>query len=144
MEWFNLFGLIFIVIIMIPNCIFAFKVNKEAPNYNNKLLEVFEQVGRYGCLLFMVINPPYVCHGFWFNFAELIYLLLNSAFTLLYIAGWIFIKSDRKKFEYLALSVLPSAIFVSSGIIQANYPLIVFSIIFAISHITISVNNSKK
>ena len=50
MEWFNLFGLIFIVVIMIPNIVFAIK-NKGAfeNKWKNKAAEIIEQIGRIGC-----------------------------------------------------------------------------------------------
>ena len=49
MEWFNYYGLIIIAIIMIPNIIFAIK-HKEgfANKYQNKAVEIMEQIGRYG------------------------------------------------------------------------------------------------
>lgn len=52
MEWFNVFGLVFITVIMIPNIIFAVK-NKDAfENRNqNKAIEIIEQIGRFGCFV---------------------------------------------------------------------------------------------
>ena len=50
MEWFNVFGLIFIAVIMIPNVVFAIKCKDGFDNkWNNKYVEVTEQVGRLGC-----------------------------------------------------------------------------------------------
>lgn len=43
MNWFNIYGLIFIVIIMIPNIVFALKCKDGFVNkYNNKFVELFE------------------------------------------------------------------------------------------------------
>ena len=59
MEWFNVFGLIFIAVIMIPNVVFAIKCKDGFDNkWNNKYVEVTEQVGRLGCFGFMIINIP--------------------------------------------------------------------------------------
>lgn len=45
MEWFNVFGLIFIAVIMIPNVVFAIKCKDGFDNkWNNKYVEVTEQV----------------------------------------------------------------------------------------------------
>ena len=59
MDWFNVFGLVFIAVIMIPNIIFAIK-NKEGfeNKRKNRFLEVAEQIGRIGCFVFMIINIP--------------------------------------------------------------------------------------
>ena len=49
MEWFNVFGLIFIAVIMIPNVVFAIKCKDGFDNkWNNKYVEVTEQVGKIG------------------------------------------------------------------------------------------------
>ena len=59
MEWFNIYGLIFIVIIMIPNIIFAVKCRDGFENKrSNKVVEITEQIGRFGCFGFMIINIP--------------------------------------------------------------------------------------
>ena len=64
MEWFNVFGLIFIAVIMIPNVVFAIKCKDGFDNkWNNKYVEVIEQVGRLGCFGFMIINIPGTCFG---------------------------------------------------------------------------------
>lgn len=43
MEWFNIFGLVFIVVIMIPNIVFAIKCRDGFHNKrNNKYVEVIE------------------------------------------------------------------------------------------------------
>lgn len=50
MKWLNVFGLAFIVVIMIPNIIFAIKCKDGFENkWNNKLVEFIEQIGRFGC-----------------------------------------------------------------------------------------------
>lgn len=59
MGWINIFGLVFMVIIMIPNVIFALKCKDGFENkWENKFIEALEQIGRYGCFAFMVINIP--------------------------------------------------------------------------------------
>lgn len=143
MDFLNYSGLIFIIIIIAPNVIYAIvKKGKLEEQYKNKTLELFEQIGRIGCIAFMIINPPILCYGFWIENAIFIYLLLNGTLSLFYVLGWIFIKPHHKKFKNLALSILPSTIFIISGIILANYLLILFSVIFAICHVTISYKSS--
>ena len=46
MEWFNVFGLIFIIVIIIPNIVFAIKCKDGINNKrNNNYVECLEQVG---------------------------------------------------------------------------------------------------
>ena len=59
MGWINVFGLFFVSIIMIPNIVFAIKCKDGFENkWSNKLVEIIEQIGRFGCLGFMIINIP--------------------------------------------------------------------------------------
>lgn len=50
MEWFNLTGLVFVIILLVPNIIFAIKHKDGFENkYYNKAVETLEQIGRFGC-----------------------------------------------------------------------------------------------
>lgn len=65
MEWFNLTGLIFVVVLLIPNMIYAV-TNKDgfAGEFHNKLVETGEQIGRLGCFILMFIQFPFVTFGY--------------------------------------------------------------------------------
>lgn len=144
MEWFNFFGLIFIVVIMIPNIVFAIKCKDGFENkWNNKYVEFIEQVGRFGCFGFMIINIP----GTWFGWrsyeAFVLYLIVDTVLVMLYCAIWIICFKKSSVFRALALSVIPSFLFLFSGIISRSALLIITSILFAPSHITISYKNAK-
>ena len=55
--WINIYGLLFIAIIMIPNIIFAIKCKDGFINkYDNKTIETLEQIGRFGSFIFMIIH----------------------------------------------------------------------------------------
>ena len=144
MEWFNYYGLIIISIIMIPNIIYAIThKNDFINNYNNKVAIVLEQIGRYGCMVFMIFNIPYTYFNFWFKDALVAYLSVNGILCFLYILFWIICWSKNNKLKALTLSILPSIIFIFSSIVLANIPLIIFSIRFSINHILISYKNAK-
>ena len=50
MEWINVFGTVFVVIIMIPNIIYALKCKNGFENkWHNKAVQIVEQIGRFGC-----------------------------------------------------------------------------------------------
>ena len=141
-EWFNYYGLIIMSLMMIPNIIFAITPNENQPQVN-KTIEALEQVGRYGCFALMIFNIPFVCSGFYFESAELVYLVTNGILICSYLLIWIICWNRHMKFRSYALSILPTAIFVFSSIILGYYLLLLFSIIFGICHIYISVNNSN-
>ena len=79
MEWINVFGAVFIVVIMVPNIIYALKCRDGFENkWNNKGVEIVEQIGRFGCFGCMVINIPGTWFGWWSDEAFAMYLIVNS------------------------------------------------------------------
>lgn len=144
MEWFNIFGFIIICIIMIPNVIFAIKCKEEFENkWNNKFVEIMEQIGRLCCFSFMIINIPKTWFGWWSYKAFAIYLIVNIVLVISYCLIWGICFRKNSVFRALSLSIIPSIIFLFSGIMSRSILLIVSSIIFAPSHIMISYNNAK-
>lgn len=143
MDWFNYYGLAIIVIIMIPNIVFAF-MHKDSFNntYKNKAVEVLEQIGRYACFILMIFNIPYTYFNFWFDYALAVYLSVNGALLLAYLIFWIVFWNKNGKPKALALSVTPSLIFLFSGIVLLNIPLIAFAILFSVNHILLSYKNA--
>ncbi len=80
MSWFNYYGLIIMLIIMVPNVIYAAThKNAEGGKFNNRAVIIAEQAGRYGCFALMIFNIPYTYFNFWFNYALTIYLAVNGA-----------------------------------------------------------------
>ena len=143
MKIFNVFGFAFMVVIMIPNIIYAVRHKSGFENkHHSKALEIIEQIGRYGCFGFMIINIPGTWFGWWSDEAFAVYLVVDCALVLIYCAAWIFLKKENT-FRSLTLSVLPSVIFLFSGIMSRSVPLIVSTLIFAPAHILISYKNSK-
>jgi len=140
-DWFNYYGLVILIIIMIPNIVFMIKNKKESfkNKLNNKILEVFEQIGRYSTFAFMIINIPYTYKGFYFVNSEVIYIIVNAVLVFAYLLGWIIFWGTSSLTRSLILSIVPSLIFIFSGIITLNIPLIVSSLIFAPCHIIISI-----
>lgn len=145
MEWFNLYGLIFVVILLIPNIIYA-TTNKDgfADNYHNKLVETGEQIGRFGCFILMFIQLPFVTFCYIYDGAQTLYLILGIFLLALYCGGWIVFRKENSIVKALSLSIIPSVLFLESGILTLNIPLIVLSVIFAVCHITISYKNTAE
>lgn len=143
MEWFNYYGLIIIAIIMIPNIIFAIK-NKDgfANKYQNKAVEILEQVGRYACIVLMIFNVPYTYFNFWFDYALAVYLSVNGILCLAYLVFWLICRNENNKLKALSLSIIPSVVFLFSGVVLANIPLVAFAVLFAVNHILLSYKNS--
>ena len=144
LEWINVFGAVFIVIIMVPNIIYAIKCKEGFENkWNNKLVELMEQIGRIGCFGLMIINIPGTWFGWWSDEAFAVYLIVNSVLILFYCVIWIICFRKNTVFRALALSVIPAVIFLFSGIMSRSILLIVAAMLFAPAHILISYKNAK-
>ena len=144
MEWFNVFGLVFIVVIMFPNIVFAVRCKDDFDNkWNNKVIEMIEQIGRFACIGFMIFNVPGTWFGWWSNEAFAIYLIIDFLLIFLYCAIWFIFWKKNNVFRALALSIIPSVIFLFSGIMSRSILLIFATILFAPAHILISYKNAK-
>ena len=144
MEWFNVFGLVFIVVIMIPNIVFAVRCKDDFENkWNNKVIELIEQIGRFGCIGFMIFNVPGNWFGWWSNEAFAIYLIIDFLLIFFHCAIWFIFWKKNNVFRALALSIIPSIIFLFSGIMSRSILLIFTTILFAPAHILISYKNAK-
>ena len=151
MTFFNFYVLIFMIAIMIPNIIYAIKHKENFENIskwkNDKFknaTEILEQIGRYGCFTFMIFNFPGTYFGWIFQKAFLIYLSVNIILIFIYCLIWIICFNSNTIFKSLSLSIIPSIIFLFSGILLQSVLLILSAIIFAPTHILISYKNSDK
>lgn len=144
MSWFNFLGLLFVVVILIPNIIFAVKNKDGFQNYyHNKIVETLEQIGRFGCFIFMFFTPPFLNIGFKSEGIKAAYIAVGTILVFLYCLGWLIFRKENSVRKSLVLSVLPSVLFFESGFLSLNFPLIVLSLVFAPCHIIISYKNAK-
>lgn len=143
MNWINIYGLIFMFAIMIPNIIFRLKNQDGFQNlWKNRLVEILEQIGRFGCFGFMVFIIPGCRFGFSSDENFALYLIINTLLIVIYCLVWIICFKRNSIFRALALSVIPLLIFLISGALSHYLPLLIAAIIFAPCHIAISCKNA--
>ena len=144
MEWCNVFGLIFMAVILIPNILFAVKCKDGFENkWKNRTVETVEQIGRFGCFGFMIFNIPGTWFGWWSDEAFAVWLVVDALLVGLYCLVWIVCFRKSSVFRALALSILPSALFLFSGIMTRSVLLTISALLFAPAHIAISWQNAK-
>lgn len=144
MNWLNIFGLIMVAVIMIPNILFAMKCKDGFENkWNNRFVETLEQIGRFGCFGFMIINIPGTWFGWWSDEAFAAYLAVDAVLVTLYCGIWAVCFRKSSVFRALALSIIPSVLFLFSGIMSRSILLTIAALLFAPSHILISYQNAK-
>ena len=144
MEWCNVFGLIFMAVILIPNILFAVKCKDGFENkWKNRTVETVEQIGRFGCFGFMIFNIPGTWFGWCSDEAFAVYLVVDALLVGLYCLVWIVCFRKSSVFRALALSILPSVLFLFSGIMTRSVLLTISALLFAPAHIAISWQNAK-
>jgi CubicO group peptidase (beta-lactamase class C family) len=128
---------------MLPNVIAAI-THKEifANNYANKTAFTLEHIGRIGCIVLMIINLPYTFTGFLISYGKVFYLAVNFTCVAAYLICWALLWNKDGIVKSLLLSIIPSFIFLFSGIMIVSIPLIIFALIFSVCHILISVKNT--
>lgn len=139
--WFNLFGLILVALLLILNIIYAVKIKNQPNPCTNKVMNILEQVGRYGCMFFMVFPIGITEMGFPSVGAFLVYVFGNAVLMIAYWTIWMLYFHKQTYWEQIALAVLPTCLFLLSGITMRHYLLILFGIIFGIGHIYVTSRN---
>ena len=138
-------GLCAVAILMLPNIAFALRGRAGFQNlWHNRAVELLEQIGRFGCFLFMFLELPALCPGFWFAGGRAAYRIAGGALLLLYCAVWIVLWRRDCLFRAAALSALPSALFLCCGVLMRNLLLSAAALIFAPCHILLSVKNAAR
>ena len=144
MGWFNGFGLCIVAVILIPNIVFAMKCKDGFENkWHNKYVEITEQIGRFGCFGFMIFNIPGTCFGWPSDEVFAAYLIADGLLAALSCLIWIVCFRKSSVFRALALSIIPSLLFLSSGVMSRSIPLTIAAAIFAPSHILLSYKNAQ-
>ncbi len=167
-NWINLSGLLIIAFLLIPNIIYAIKHKDERNLCDNRCMNVIEQTGRYGSMLFMMVCLREGGLGFSSVALFLVYVFGNALLLIAYwtvwgiyfhvtrteVTGWvegptsIFIAGKHRSKSVgilrISLAVIPSCLFLLSGITLGYFPLIVSAILFAAGHIYVTYQNVIK
>ena len=142
MNWINLFGLGIVILMLLPNVLYAIRIKTFENKCRNKVMNMFEQVGRYGSLFFMVFNIGFYEYGFRSNEAYVIWLFVMIILLSIYWFFWyLFFKKPHTNLPII-LAILPSAIFIFSGCLLCHWLLIISGILFSIGHIYVTYSNN--
>lgn len=142
--WINLFGAVIVILMLIPNIVYAVKNKDEKNNCTNQFMNVIEQIGRYSCIVLMWLPLLVWKFGFPSVFEMILYLFGNGCLLVAY--GIAFALYMKKKTPSLALilAVLPACIFLLSGLTLRHWLLVGFAVLFAIGHIYVTNKNIQR
>lgn len=143
MDWINIFGLIIVVLMLIPNIQYALKFKDIENKCKNKIMNLLEQIGRYGSMFLMIFNIGILEYGFSSKLAFLVWAVIMIVLMIAYWIVWL-LYFKRLGLSYaLILAIIPSAIFIFSGVLLRDYLLLIFGIIFCVGHVYVSYVSKK-
>ena len=141
LDWLNVFGLILVILLLIPNIVYAVKVKDQKNLCTNKFMNILEQIGRYACMFLMVFNIGIDEFGFGSVGAFLIYFIGNVLLMLSYWIIWILYFYKQSFGRQITLAILPTCLFLLSGITMRHYLLILFGVVFGVGHVYVTSKN---
>ena len=104
-------------------------------------MNVMEQIGRYGCMFLMIFNIGIAEFGFGSVSAFFAYLFGNTLMMILYWIIWMLYFNKHTYLKQILLAVMPTCLFLLSGITMRHYLLIIFGVIFGIGHLYVTNKN---
>lgn len=140
-SWLNIFGLIIVALILIPNIIYAIAVKGQKNKCKNMFMNILEQVGRYACMLLMIFNVGITEFGFSSVALFLVYLFGNAALLVAYWVVWMLYFKKPSFGKQIALAVIPTAIFLLCGVTMGHWLLVIFAVVFGVAHVYVTCKN---
>ena len=142
--WINLFGGIIVILMLLPNIVYAIKNKDERNLCDNRTMNLLEQVGRYACIVLMWLPLLVWKFGFTGVGTMLLYLAGNGGLLALYWLVFARYMKEKTARRALILAVAPACIFLLSGLLLRHWLLVVFAAVFAVAHIYVTLQNTKR
>lgn len=137
-NWINWINMAVIACLIAINLIAAQKGISE--NFRSKYpaVNIFEQIGRYGSMAFMIL--PVFVKGWKFGFLSvpemLIWVCVSGLSLVIYGLLWIKKPSGGAGILY-GLAIVPAILFLTNGILLRHFALVAVSLIFGVFHFVI-------
>ena len=141
--WINIFGAVIVLIMLIPNIVYAVKNKDEKNLCTNKIMNFAEQSGRYACIILMWFPLLVWKFGFESVFEMLLYLIGNGTLLIAYSVTFALYLREKTKKKAFALGVIPACIFLLSGLLLRHWLLVLSAAVFAVGHLYVTNENLK-
>lgn len=141
----NLWNFVIVAIMLIPNIIYAIKNPKQKNSCTNKCMNILEQIGRYACIILMILPLCFDKMKFGFSsfFIFLIYGIGNIVLLVAYLLIWAMYSNENHTWRAISLAIIPTCIFLLTGLSLEHWLLVGAAVIFGISHIYITRTNNR-
>ena len=140
--WINVFGAVIVILMLIPNIVYAMQNRNEKNLCTNRFMNVIEQIGRYSCIVLLWLPLIVWKFGFASVFEMLLYFVCNGMLLAAYWIVFAFYMKHKTERRALTLAILPACIFLLSGILLRHWLLVGFAVLFAVGHICVTYQNA--
>lgn len=142
-SFINLFNGLILLLILIPNILWAIKHPEVENKCKNVFFNLAEQIGRYSCM-FLMIFPLFVWKFGFRSVSEMIIHFAGGIFlTLIYLAVWVYFFKNSTDPCRIILAVVPCMIFFLFGFTLRHWALSTAAVVFFIGHIGVTLKNIK-
>ena len=147
-NWINLINMAAVVWLILINVIVARKGLSDSFSSKHLIVNILEQIGRYGCMALMIL--PIFTSGWKFGFGSAAEMLIWICLTILLLAIYSFLwtkKANDGMFVLYGVAFVPAVLFLLNGILLRHPALVAASLVFGVFHFLIvkeNMNSSTK
>ncbi len=141
-NWINWINMTAVVWLILINVIAARKGLSDSFNSKHLIVNIFEQIGRYGCMALMIL--PMFTRGWKFGFGSVTEMLVWICSTILFLVIYSFLwvkKANGGVFVLYGLAFVPAVLFLLNGILLRHPVLAAASLVFGVFHFLIVKEN---
>ncbi len=142
--WINAVNAFAVVFLIAVNVICARKGLADNWKSRSTVVNVLEQIGRYGCMALMILP---LTAGWEFGFPSewrmVAWLLLTVVLLAVYAVLWARKRRGGREVLY-ALAIVPACLFLLNGILLGHWLLAAFAVLFGVSHLCIVRENVRR
>ena len=141
-RWINWINMAAVVWLIVINVIVARKGLSDSFNSKHLIVNIFEQIGRYGCMALMIL--PVFTRGWKFGFRSVTEMFVWICLTILLLAIYSFLwvkKANGGVSVLYGLAFVPAVLFLLNGILLRHPALVSASLVFGIFHFLIVKEN---
>ncbi len=128
--------------LILINVIVARKGLSDSFDSKHLIVNIFEQIGRYGCMALMIL--PVFTRGWKFGFRSvtemLAWICLTILLLVIYSLLWVK-KANGGVFVLYGLAFVPAALFLLNGILLCHPALVAAALVFGVFHFLIVKEN---
>ena len=142
LNWINWINIAAVEWLIIINLIAVRKGLSDSFNSKHLIVNILEQIGRYGCMVLMIL--PMFTRGWKFGFRSVTEMLVWICLTILLLVIYSFLwikKANGGVFVLYGLALVPAVLFLLNGILLRHPALIAASLVFGVCHVLIVKEN---